>query len=454
MVVLHAPAARLPGGWASNVRLEIGTGGEILSLSPDAAKAGAIALPGPIVPGMPNLHSHAFQRAMAGLAEIRSPSGDDFWSWREAMYRFLAVLTPCDVEAIATQLYIEMLKAGYTRVCEFHYLHNDVDGRPYADPSEMARAHLRAAETAGIGITLIPVLYTSSGCGGKPLKATQARFRIAPPALIEMVHALEDSVKGKPDANVAVSLHSLRAARMEEIAAVVEALPGLPLHIHASEQRGEVEECVAWCGRTPVAQLQHTIGLDSRWHLVHATHITPEEIEIIADAGATPVLCPTTEGNLGDGFFPADAYFAKAQRFGIGTDSHVTIDPREELRWFEYGRRLKTEHRALSATDAVPHTGAWLWTTAAAGGRNACGANLGSLEVGARADFLVLDTESPSLMDREQDTLLDAFVFASLPDPPIAEVWVGGQKKVAGCRHTHDKEARDAYRRALTRMKG
>ena len=453
MAALFAQAARLPDGWAADVRFEIGGDGALRAITANASADGAQILPGPVIPGMANLHSHAFQRAMAGLAEARGPAGDDFWSWREAMYRFLARLGPADVEAIATQLYIEMAKAGYTRVCEFHYLHNDPSGAPYRDPCAMARAHLRAAEKTGLGITLVPTLYIFGGCGGKPLKPTQARFGIAPEAQTEMILALEQQTASNLNANVALGIHSLRAARIEEMERLLAALPGRAIHIHVSEQRGEVEECLAWCGRTPVAQLAHTVGLDARWSLVHATHIMPDEIDMIVEAGATVVLCPSTEGNLGDGFFPADAYFKRGGKFGIGTDSQISIDPREELRWFEYGRRLQSEHRALSNDDRNANTGAWLWLNAAQGGRASCAAPVGRLEVGARADFLVLDAQSPVLFDREGDTLLDAFVFASTTVSPIREVWIGGKRIVENGRHVMEDEAARDYRAALTRMK-
>lgn len=451
MTTLFAQTARLPEGWARNVRFEIDGGGVFCSIAVNAAADGAQILPGPVIPGMPNLHSHAFQRAMAGLAESRGPAGDDFWSWREAMYRFLARLGPAEVEAIATHLYIEMAKAGYTRVCEFHYLHNDPSGASYRDPCAMARAHLRAAENTGIGITLVPTLYTSGGCGGKPLKPTQTRFAISPEALTDMIFALEEETAAASNTDIAIGIHSLRAARIEEMKRLLTALPGRAVHIHVAEQRGEVEECLAWCGRTPVSQLAHTVGIDVRWSLVHATHITPDEIETIA--GATVVLCPSTEGNLGDGFFPADDYFKRGGKFGIGTDSQISIDPREELRWFEYGRRLQSERRALSNDDTNANTGAWLWLNAAEGGRAPSAAPVGKLEVGARADFLVLDAQSPLLFDREGDALLDAFVFAPTTTSPIREVWVGGKRIVENGCHAMEDEAAQDYRAALTRMK-
>ncbi len=453
MIALFAPSARLPEAWASNVRFDIGEDGIIQKVAVNASANGAVVLSGPVIPGIANLHSHAFQRAFAGLAEYQSDNEDNFWSWREAMYRFLAFLSPEDVEAIATQLYIEMVKAGYTRVCEFHYLHNDPKGAPYATRAAMGLAHLRAANTAGIAITLVPTLYTSGGCGGKPLKDSQKRFAISPAELIDMVQMLETETTREPHADVAIGLHSLRAVQPSEIGKVLAALPGRALHIHVSEQPREVEECLAWCGRTPVAKLHHEFGLNKKWNLVHATHITPEEVEIIAKARATVTLCPTTEGNLGDGFFPADAHFKAGGIFGIGTDSQITIDPREELRLFEYGRRLKAGKRAVTADKRMPNVGAWLWLHAADGGLNPSAAPVGKFQKAFRADFLVVNDQTPSMFQRVGDTLFDAFVFAVHGVNPVRDVWVGGRRVVIDGRHPAEENAARDYRRAMERWK-
>jgi formimidoylglutamate deiminase len=453
MTALFAPAARLPEAWAGNVRFEVGEDGAIEAVSANASPAGAEMLRGPVIPGMPDLHSHAFQRAMAGLAEVRSEDSDDFWSWREAMYRFLAFLTPDDAEAIATQLYIEMAKAGYTRVCEFHYLHNDPSGARYREPAAMAQAHLRAAKRAGIAITMVPTLYTSGGCGGKPLKEGQKRFAITPDQLIDMIRQLDKETASDENADVAIGIHSLRAAQPSEMRDILKTLSERITHIHVSEQTKEVEECVAWCGRTPIAELDHEFGLDERWNLVHATHIAPEEIEIVCRARATVTLCPTTEGNLGDGFFPADAYFASRGIFGIGTDSQICVDPREDLRLFEYGRRLKARKRAISGDKRMPHVGAWLWLNAAAGGANPCAAAVGKLQKGYRADFVVLNLDSPSLYQRAGDTLLDSFVFASAGNGDIRDVFIGGKRVVADGRHPAEAQARAQFARTMERWK-
>lgn len=453
MIALFAPSARLPDAWASNVRFDIDSQGIIQAVSTGASAAGAEKLRGPVIPGMPNLHSHAFQRAMAGLAEYRSDNEDDFWSWREAMYRFLAFLAPEDVEAIATQLYIEMVKAGYTRVCEFHYLHNDPNGAPYRESAAMAEAHLRAAKTAGIGITLVPTLYTSGGCGGKPLKEGQKRFASTAESIAGMVRTLDQEIAEEPNAAVAIGIHSLRAAQISEMKTLLGAFPERVVHIHVSEQVREVEECVAWCGRPPAAQLHHEFGLNEKWNLVHATHITPEEVRLIAQVRATITLCPSTEGNLGDGFFPAHDYFHHNGVFGIGTDSQICIDPREELRLFEYGRRLNAQKRVLSADENVPNAGAWLWLHAAAGGAKPCAAPIGKLQKGHRADFLVLNENAPSLFQRSGDTLLDAFVFAANGSATIRDVFVGGKRVISDSRHAGEEQAQRQFQRAMERWK-
>jgi formimidoylglutamate deiminase len=453
MIALFAPSARLPEAWAENVRFDIGDDGVIQAVTANARAGGAHELAGPVIPGIANLHSHAFQRAMAGLAEYQSQHEDDFWSWREAMYRFLAFLSPEDVEAIATQLYTEMVKAGYTRACEFHYLHNDPKGAPYRERGVMALAHLRAAKSAGLAITLVPTLYTSGGCGGKPLKDGQKRFAISPNELVDMVLQLEEKTKSEPNADVAVGLHSLRAVQPSEIEEVLAALPRRAVHIHVSEQPREVEECLAWCGRTPVAELHHEFGLSEKWNLVHATHITLEEVEMIAKARATVTLCPTTEGNLGDGFFPANEYFRRGGMFGIGTDSQITIDPREELRLFEYGRRLRSEKRVRSTDKTQAHSGAWLWLHAAEGGAHPSAARVGKLQKGYRADFLVVNDQTPSMFHRAGDTLFDAFVFAAHGTSPVRDVWIGGKHVVADGKHAGEEKAARDFRRAMERWK-
>lgn len=451
---IFAPTARLAEGWANDVLIDVDdASGLISAVTPGANRVGAERLAGPVVPAIPNLHSHAFQRGMAGLGETRTAKGDDFWSWREVMYRFLDRVTPDDAEAIATQLYVEMVEAGYGRVAEFHYLHNDPDGRAYADPLKMARAHVRAARTAGIALTLVPVLYSHSTFGGREPTHGQRRFIQSTDQYLRMVQALAaEAAQGGFD--LGVSVHSLRAVTPEQIKDVLAATPkDMPIHIHVAEQTKEVEDCLAWSGARPVQWLLDNVGLDERWRLVHATHMTPDEAQAAARTGAVAVLCPSTEGNLGDGFFQADAWSAAGGVVGIGTDSHVTIDPREELRWYEYGRRLSRRQRGLAATPDQPHPGAALWLAVAEADARGGGAMSGRIAPGWRADLVVLDAAHPNLAGRAGDVLFDGLVFVSGPGPsPIAETWIAGRRVTEAGRHPDRDRIARAYAETVSRL--
>ncbi|MCB2099511.1 MAG: formimidoylglutamate deiminase, partial [Rhodobacterales bacterium] len=333
---LFAPAALLPHGWADDVLLEVADDGALAAVTPGAEPpAEAERLPGPVVPGVPNLHSHAFQRAMAGLAEVAGPADDSFWTWRQVMYGFLARLTPDDVGAIARLLYIDMLKAGYTAVGEFHYLHHGPDGTPYGDRAELSERVIAAARSAGIGITHLPVLYGNNGFGGAAPSDGQRRFLNSPDALLGLVDTLKSRHGANPDVAVGVAPHSLRATTPEALAAAVAGVPDGPIHIHIAEQTREVDECLAWSGTRPVDWLFDHHAVDGRWCLVHATHVTPAEAARLAISGAVAGLCPTTEANLGDGLFPVTDYAAAGGVMGIGSDSHITVDPAQEMRWLE-----------------------------------------------------------------------------------------------------------------------
>jgi formimidoylglutamate deiminase len=455
---LFAPSARLPDGWANDVLIDVDeASGLISAVTPGANRVGAERLAGPVIPAIPNLHSHAFQRGMAGLGEKRTAKGDDFWSWREVMYRFLDRVTPQDAEAIATQLYVEMVEAGYGRVAEFHYLHNAPDGSPYADPLEMARAHVRAAATAGIALTMVPVLYSHSTFGGREPTHGQRRFIQSTDAYLRMVEALAaeaDSGGGGGGFDLGVSVHSLRAVTPEQIREVLAATPAdRPIHIHVAEQTKEVDDCLAWSGARPVQWLLDHVGLDDRWRLVHATHMTEAEARAAAASGAVAVLCPTTEGNLGDGFFQADAWAQAGGAVGIGTDSHVTIDPREELRWFEYGRRLVRRQRGIAATADQVHPGAALWLATAAADARGGGAMSGRIAPGWRADLVALDAGHPNLAGRQGDVLFDSLVFVSGPgSSPIAETWVGGSRVTQAGRHPQREAISRAYAEVVGRL--
>ncbi len=457
---LFAERALLPEGWAQGVAFEIGADGCFSEVTANAAPEGCSRAAGPVLPGMPNLHSHAFQRAMAGLAERRGPGEDSFWTWREVMYRFVQALTPEQVNAIAAQLYVEMLKSGYTAVGEFHYLHHAPDGAPYGDLAEMSQQVIAAADLAGIGITLLPVLYGFGGFGGKAVGSGQRRFLNDPDRYLRLVESLVERRRRRTDAagqlQIGVAPHSLRAVTPKSLAAVLQGIeafhPGAPLHIHIAEQMKDVEDCLAWSGRRPVEWLFEHHTVDRRWCMVHATHISDEEIRRLAGSGAVAGLCPTTEANLGDGIFPAPAYFDAGGAFGIGSDSHISVSPIEELRWLEYGQRLLHRRRNLLAEGpSRPSVGARLYGMALAGGAQALGRPIGRLAAGCRADLVVLDPDSPALAGRSDDVLLDALVFAGNVNP-VRDVMVGGRWVVEAGRHAQEARALAGYRAALAAL--
>ena len=447
---LFANRALLPGGWAHDVVFTISDTGDLTAVSPNVAAKGVECIAGTVLPGMPNLHSHAFQRAMAGLAERAGPAGDSFWTWREVMYGFVRRLRPEHVEAIAAQLYVEMLKAGYTAVGEFHYLHHDPDGHPYADPAEMARRVVAAATATGIGMTLLPVLYGYGGFGGQPAGEGQRRFLNEPDRLLSIIQAVRADTAADPQIAVGVAPHSLRAVTPETLRAVVTGMDAhAPIHIHVAEQGREVQDCIEWSGARPVEWLLQNAPVGSRWCLVHATHITDEEAARLAVSGAVAGLCPTTEANLGDGVFPAPDYLAADGAFGIGSDSHISVSPIEELRWLEYGQRLTHKQRNLLAGgEGAPSVGALLYRRAIAGGAQALARPIGQLAPGCRADLVVLNDDNPALYGRDGDVLLDSLIFAGNTNP-VRAVMVGGRWVVQDGHHPHEEKVFAAYTAAM-----
>jgi len=443
------------------------------------------------LPGMPNLHSHAFQRAMAGLAERRGPGDDSFWTWRETMYAFASRIGPDQLQAIAAQLYVEMLKVGYTHVCEFHYLHNAPDGKPYADPAAMSRAIIAAAREAGIGLTLLPVLYMAGGFDGRALSDRQKRFGLSVDAYLELVESLGALESDRM--RVGVALHSLRAVPESAMRAVLENLPAasplpsgeggaqrrvrvrperdvaessgpspqryalgatrrlsrgergsMPIHIHIAEQVGEVQDCLGMRGARPVQWLFDHADVDGRWCLVHATHLDDAELRAIAASGAVAGLCPTTEANLGDGLFPLANYFDARGTLGIGSDSHISVSPVEELRWLEYGQRLVTRHRNIASRTPGASVGEALWDAALQGGHRAAGI----AEDDVRADFIVLDDASPLLAARDERSVIDAFLFAGNA-PLVRDVMAGGERIVRDFRHRDEARIAARYRETV-----
>jgi formimidoylglutamate deiminase len=443
-----AEAALLPGGWAQGVRIALDAEGAVTAVEPDASPGTARRLRGHVIPGVPNLHSHAFQRAMAGGAERRSPEGrDSFWTWRETMYRFVSRLTPEDAEAVAAQLYAECLEWGFTAVAEFHYLHHQPDGTPYADPAEMARRHLAAARRAGIGITMLPSLYRHGGIFGAPPHDGQRRFLNDPDAFWRILDTLRP--EAGPQVALGIAPHSLRACTPEMLA---ETAPfDGPIHIHAAEQPREVEECVATTGARPVRWILDNLPVDARWCLIHATHMDAGEVEALARSGAVAGLCPSTEASLGDGVFALPAYLGAGGRFGIGTDSHVGTSPRDELRLLETGQRLRDHARAVATAEANPHPGRTLLDAALAGGAQAGGRAIGAIAPGMRGDLVELDPDHPSLLGRTGDALLDAWVFAGQGNP-VRTVLCGGRAVVEAGRHVAAGDIAAGFAQAMRRL--
>ncbi|BEP92116.1 formimidoylglutamate deiminase [Acidovorax sp. A79] len=444
---LFAADALLPTGWARNVLVQWDGAGRITGVASDAAvPAGTPVAAGPVIPGMPNLHSHAFQRAFAGLTEYRAESQDSFWSWRNLMYRFAARITPESLEAIATWLYVEMLEAGYTSVCEFHYVHHDQGGTPYADDATLSLALLRAARNAGMGITLLPVLYQTSGFGAKPPRADQARFIRSTGNMLSLLERLAPAALAQ-GAVLGLAPHSLRAVPPESLTAAVQGLaaldPHAPIHIHIAEQTQEVDDCIAWSGQRPVRWLLDHAPVDERWCLVHATHMTPDEYAGAARSGAVAGICPTTEANLGDGIFDMPLWLQQGGRWGVGSDSHACVNAAEELLMLEYSQRLSRRQRNVLASAAQPEVATAMTLQAVAGGAQAAGRAVGGIAVGQQADMVALDAQHVALRDLPAHSMLSAHVFGSHRTSAIGSLWVAGVRRVSGGRHVlHESAAR------------
>lgn len=448
MSAFWSASALLPDGWAQNVRFTVENG------RINSVETGTPSSPGDeqhqiTVPGLANVHSHAFQRGMAGLAEHKGGNSDDnFWSWREVMYRFLDRLSPDDMEAIAAMAYAEMLETGYTHVGEFHYLHNDADGKAYADPAEMAARIAAAAGATGIGLTLLPVFYAHSNFGGQEPNHGQRRF----------IHDLDSFAllmeKCRPllsdGDQLGIAPHSLRAVTPDELSALIAMHPQGPIHIHAAEQQKEVADSLAFSGKRPVEWLLEHAGLDERWCLIHATHLSDEETDALAASGAVAGLCPMTEANLGDGIFPALRFLEAGGRIGTGTDSNILIDPAQELRGLEYSQRLAHQARNVLASDTYPSVARRLFEATLTGGAQAMGIAPG-LAVGHVADFVTLNAAHPALHGRNGDQLLDNWIFASR-NSCIDTVWKRGQKWVSQGQHRDSAGISARYLKVVDRI--
>jgi formimidoylglutamate deiminase len=449
VTTLFAARALTPEGWKSDVRVTIDAG-VIASVQTEASAQEGDERHAIMAPAAANLHSHAFQRAMAGLAEVRGKGDDTFWTWREAMYRFALMMSPDDVEAVAAQLYVEMLEAGFAAVAEFHYLHNAPDGSPYAQPAEMAGRILSAARRVGIGMTLLPVFYAHSTFGGAPPKPEQRRFINDLSSFARLVDDCREMIKTDEGEVIGIAPHSLRAVTPDELTELSSLAGDGPIHIHAAEQVREVDDCVASLGARPVRWLLDHARVDPRWCLVHGTHMDEGETRDLARSGAVAGLCPITEANLGDGIFNAGEYIRAGGRYGIGTDSNVSVGVAAELRQLEYAQRLRERARNVCAPLGASSGRTMLeaiWT----GGAQALRRNSGRLAPGASADILTFRADHPTLAGKADDRILDAWIF-SVGNPLVDCVWSGGLKVVVDGRHVFRGEIAAQFAKTIREL--
>jgi len=447
---LYAHKVLLNDGWANDKTLTI-TDGVITAIS-EGQDTDAQVANGVVIPGMVNCHSHAFQRAFAGFSEQGSEGQDSFWTWRKIMYQFLDQLSADDAQAIASQLYIEMLKMGYTRVAEFHYLHHQIDGENYTPLATMAESIFKAAKTSGIGLTMLPVMYRFSGFGPLEPNDGQKRFINSVEQFNQLVTDCFSLTNEYSNTNVGIAPHSLRAVDKASLHSAVSHVRSLdnkaPIHIHISEQQKEVDDCLNHYGERPVQWLLNNADLDKHWCLIHATHIDENERKGIIKTGAIAGICPTTEANLGDGIFPTTEFLAEDGTFAIGSDSHISVNPIEELRWLEYAQRLIKQQRAILATKEQASVGLNLWQRAALGGAQSTNSNTGSLEIGKQADLLVLDASQTKLFANSDKNLLDSLIFASQKNP-VQDVMVNGTWVIESGKHADEEICADKFAKIL-----
>lgn len=440
---LYAAHALIDGSWQPKVRLHWNAQGNFTQIEQNVAAHANEMVHSYVSPGMTNLHSHAFQRAMAGMTEVAGDGPDSFWTWRDLMYRYALAISPEQMQAIAAQLYAECLRHGYTSVCEFHYVHRAPDGRFYTDIAETSRQVIAAATTAGMGITMLPVLYSYADFQQQPLRDDQRRFNTNVEQILSIIEALEGQRNAQVE--VGVAPHSLRAASTEQIRAVVTGMPtGRPVHIHIAEQMREVNACIAATGKRPVELLFDTQTVDERWCLVHATHLNSQEVASMASSKSVAGICTSTEGNLGDGFFELPSYIAAGGRFGIGTDSHVSQSVVEEIRWLEYGQRLRAQGRNIASVQGQRRVADYLWQQCLQGGAQASGRMVGALKVGHRADMISFDDQHPNLQNLSVADVLSSVVFTG-NDNLIKDVFVGGQQVVQSGRHRDQERIQMNY---------
>ena len=454
---IWAASALLSSGWADSVEITIDPQGDIESISSNQPYTGGDRAE-LLIPAIPNVHSHAHQRAMSGLGERAGLTGnaakDSFWTWRKVMYHYLERIQPEQLFHLSAQLYLEMLKAGYSCVGEFQYLHHDLDGQAYGNRAEMSLQCMHAAQQVGIGFTALPVLYRYGGFGSAEPLDGQKRFLNNADGFVEIVKILQQESQSDANTSVGIAPHSLRAINQELLHEVIASLDNLAaIHVHIAEQTKEIEDCLDYSGQRPVEWLFEHFDINQNWCLIHATHMTAAETTAMAHSGCVAGLCPTTEANLGDGFFNAVDYFQQQGCWAIGSDSHISIDPVEELRWLEYGQRLVTRQRNLLVSSDSANTGRNLLDGALRGGARACGQKIGSIETGYRADLLVLDNQHPRLYGREQDDLLDSWIFSGNQNL-VKDVYVGGKMVIRDGHHADEESIANNYRDTLDQLAG
>ncbi|MEM7278140.1 MAG: formimidoylglutamate deiminase [Pseudomonadota bacterium] len=456
MQQIYCEQALLPSGWASSVTLDISNEGTISAVREQSTMPDSAQRKGTVIPALASTHSHAFQRAMAGLCEQLLNPEDTFWTWRETMYRFANAINPDDLQAIAAQLYVEMLKAGFAQVGEFHYVHHQPGGQPYANIAQMADSIVNAAELSGIGVTLLPVLYATAGFDAAPLSEQQSRFGNSEAQYLDLHAQIQKRCGAASNTRCGAAMHSLRAVPPDLLLSATDELrrqnPEAPIHIHISEQMAEVTACEAVRGARPVQWLADNLDLNVTWCLVHATHIDDAEIGLITNSGASVSLCPTTEANLGDGLFPLQKFLRSGGKFSVGSDSNVSVSPVEELRLLEYGQRLNRQIRNVAADESTPSTGEALLQAASNGGASALGQAAAGLSVGARADLLVLDTEHPLLCGSPLKFRIDSWLFAGNTNA-VSDVMSAGVWQIKAGKHENEEAIANEFRRVQTKLR-
>jgi len=457
---LYAENILIGSQWQSNKTLSISKSGEILAIE-EGKTPSATILDGPVIPGMVNCHSHAFQRAFAGYSEYRgrSKSGayveDSFWSWRDIMYQFVGKMSPQDAHTVARFVYMEMLQAGYTSVAEFHYLHHQASGQQYDDPAEMSHQIINAASQTGISLTHLPVLYSYAGFGDMKPSQAQGRFIHSTDEYLKLIEALSDQYSDSANFKLGIAPHSLRAVNQQQLNEVTQHIRKIdkhsPIHIHIAEQMQEVNDCLQHHGQRPVEWLLDNFLMDCNWCLIHATHLTGSERCNLAKSSAVTGICPTTEANLGDGIFPAAEFLRQGGQVAIGSDSHISINVAEEIRLLEYAQRLTKHQRAVLVGEQCASVGQFLYSETCINGASAISQNVGKIAVGKRADLLVLDEQNPSLFSKKEHAILDAAIF-SCAQLPVKDVFVAGRQVLHSGRHDHQSEIIENYRAVLTKL--